>query len=222
MRAIINRVTLRRTDRDISADRAFGGGVLSAAIALAMLLFLSPLMIAVALLVYLEDGGPILFGHERIGHGGRRFKVLKFRTMVVDAEARLERLLAADPQVRREWNRFHKLQNDPRITTIGRFLRKSSLDELPQLFNVVRGDMSFVGPRPIVDAEICKYGRFYTEYCSRRPGITGLWQASGRNDTSYRRRVAMDVLYSRRASPMLDLRIVLMTVPAVLKAKGSY
>ena len=195
---------------------------LEIAAALALLAFLAPLLLTVALLVYAGDRGPIFFGHWRIGRDGRHFKVLKFRTMVTDAEARLAAILAVDPVARSSWERDYKLRRDPRITLIGRFLRKASIDELPQLLNVVRGEMSFVGPRPIVQAEVSKYGRFYGHYCSVRPGITGLWQVSGRNDTSYRRRVAMDVIYSRRSCLMFDVRIMLMTLPAVCRWRGSY
>jgi exopolysaccharide production protein ExoY len=186
------------------------------------LAFFGPLMLLIAATIYACDPGPILFAQRRIGHRGRRFGCFKFRSMVVDAEARLAELLAADPVAREEWGRDHKLRNDPRITLIGGILRKSSLDELPQLLNVLRGDMSIVGPRPIVDAEVTRYGRYFMHYCLVRPGITGLWQVSGRNDVSYRRRVAFDVMYSRRQSMILDLRIIAMTVPSVLRARGSY
>ena len=223
LQATIDRAAARHALRQTATRRAFSwGAMLEISIALLLLLFLAPWMIVVALIVHLQDSGPIFFAHRRIGMDGRPFNVLKFRTMVVDAEVRLQRHLATDPEARRDWLLYHKLREDPRITAIGGFLRKSSIDELPQLINVVRRDMSFIGPRPIVAAEIAKYGRFYREYCSVRPGITGLWQVSGRNDTSYRRRVAMDVLYSRRASPMLNVQLALLTVPAVLRWKGSY
>ena len=191
-------------------------------IAAVALLFFAPLMIAIALSVYAADPGPIFFAQRRIGRGGRMFRCLKFRTMATDAEARLQELLRTDPAARAEWDRDHKLRNDPRIVGIGSFLRKSSLDELPQLFNVLKGEMSLVGPRPIVEAEARRYGRYIAQYCSVRPGITGLWQVSGRNDTTYRRRVAMDVAYSRRRNAAMDIRILAVTVPSVLRAKGSY
>ena len=192
------------------------------AAALALLLFFAPLMIAVAMAVFVQDGGPMIFAHQRIGRGGRLFPVLKFRSMATDAPARLQHLLDTDPEVRAQWERDHKLRNDPRVTPLGEFLRRSSLDELPQLFNVLRGEMSLVGPRPIVQAEAYRYGRRIRDYCSVRPGITGLWQVSGRNDTSYKRRIAIDVLYCRRKSLLLDVQILLMTVPAVLLRRGSY
>ena len=191
-------------------------------VALAVILFTAPLLIVIALGVKLHDGGPALFGHERIGRGGRMFRCMKFRSMVVDADARLAALLAADPQARAEWARDFKLKRDPRITPLGDFLRRSSLDELPQLFNVLRGDMSIVGPRPIVRSEAARYGARFESYCAVRPGITGLWQVSGRNDVSYRRRVAMDAVYARSKCLSWDVKILLLTVPAVFLAKGSY
>jgi lipopolysaccharide/colanic/teichoic acid biosynthesis glycosyltransferase len=191
-------------------------------IAVMALVFLAPLMLLIAGAIYLQDGGKPIFKHQRIGFNGRRFYCLKFRSMVVDADVRLQRLLASDDAARQEWARDQKLRNDPRITWLGRFLRSSSCDELPQLINVIRGEMSIVGPRPIVEAEIVRYGRRFRSYCSVRPGITGLWQVSGRNDTSYRRRVALDHAYSRMNSLGLYLFIIVATIPAVLMKKGSY
>ncbi len=195
--------------------------VLDLVIAALALIFAAPLFLAVAVMVRLSDRGPALFGHERIGRGGRPFKCLKFRSMVIDADQRLAALLATDPAARREWDRDHKLRVDPRITSVGDFLRRSSLDELPQLINVLRGEMSIVGPRPIVAAEVPRYGARFHWYCQVRPGITGLWQVSGRNDTTYRRRVALDTIYARHKNLAWDLQIVFLTVPAVLLAKGS-
>lgn len=191
-------------------------------IALAVLIFVAPLMIVVAIAIKVQDGGPIFFGHSRIGYEGRSFRCWKFRSMVVDAEARLAALLAADAEARREWNEDQKLRRDPRVTMLGRFLRVSSVDELPQLFNVLSGEMSLVGPRPIVTAEVARYGSRFNHYCSVRPGITGLWQVSGRNDTSYRTRVALDCLYARRRNLGLDTAVLARTVPAVLLRRGSY
>ncbi len=190
-------------------------------VCLAAVIFLAPLLLTLALLIFLQDGGPPFFGHQRIGKYGRRFSCLKFRSMAPDAEDRLAKLLKSDPVAREQWRRDHKLKDDPRITPIGRFLRKSSLDEIPQLFNVLQGDMSLVGPRPIVAAEIPRYRRFYADYCSIRPGVTGLWQVSGRNETNYRRRVALDVIYVKRRSPALYLAVLLATVPAVLSRRGA-
>lgn len=195
---------------------------LDVVLAMSLLIFLAPLMLLIAVVIWAGDGGWPLFGHRRIGRNGVAFPCLKFRSMVPDAEARLERLLAADPQARREWQTDHKLRNDPRITPLGGFLRKSSLDELPQLINVLRGEMSMVGPRPIVESEIRRYGHGFKHYCAVRPGITGLWQVSGRNNLSYRRRVALDRLYVRSRSLAGDIGIMALTLPAVLTRNGSY
>ena len=191
-------------------------------IASAVLIFLAPLLLLVAALVFIVDPGPIFFAHRRLGRDGRTFPCLKFRSMVVDSEQRLKELLATSEDARAEWARDFKLRRDPRITPIGNFLRKTSIDELPQLLNVLRGEMSIVGPRPIVAGEIERYGRYFADYSRVKPGITGLWQVSGRNNVHYRRRVALDVTYARNKSLALDLRILMMTVPAVLLAKGSY
>lgn len=180
-----------------------------------------PLLILVSVLIKIQDGGPILFVQERVGRGGSRFRCYKFRSMRPDAEAYLAKLLAAQPHLRKEWALGHKLKVDPRITPLGEFLRKSSLDELPQLFNIVKGDMSLVGPRPIVEAEAEKYGRWYPFYLSVRPGLTGLWQVSGRSNVSYRRRVAMDRFYVQTRSTKFYIWIVLATIPAVLFRRGS-
>ena len=190
-------------------------------LSLLALLFLAPIFLFIAVVVRLQDGGPALFSHGRLGEGGRRFKCLKFRSMRTDADERLHQLLASDPQARIEWARDHKLRQDPRITPLGVFLRRSSLDELPQFLNVLRGEMSLVGPRPIVEAEIPRYGHYFGHYCANKPGITGLWQISGRNDVGYRRRVAMDVIYARRRSLGLYLWILLATAPAVLLRRGA-
>ena len=187
-----------------------------------ILLVAAPVLLTIALLVWMTDGGPAFFSQPRIGRDGRHFRCLKFRSMCVDADVRLAKLLASDETARREWQADHKLRVDPRITRLGQFLRKTSLDETPQLINVLRGEMSLVGPRPIVDAEIPRYGRRFSAYCAQRPGITGLWQVSGRNDVSYRRRVALDTTYSARKSLALDMRILVATVPAVLLRRGSY
>jgi lipopolysaccharide/colanic/teichoic acid biosynthesis glycosyltransferase len=192
----------------------FGAAALLAALAVPLGL--------IALLVR-ADGGPALFAHRRVGRGGVPFRCLKFRTMVPDAEARLAALLEADPAARAEWEATRKLRHDPRITRIGRFLRASSLDELPQLINVLRGEMSLVGPRPVPEAELAAcYGAAAEHYKAVRPGITGLWQVSGRNDTSYADRVALDVAYVTRPSLREDLRILLRTPAAVLFRRGAY
>lgn len=208
----------------VASDQAWFdlGRFLDVTIAVVLLVFFLPLFLAIGLMICAQDGGPAVFKHVRIGQGGRRFGCLKFRSMVVDADERLGRFLAQNPAAMAEWRRDHKLRNDPRITAFGRFLRKSSFDELPQLWNVLCGEMSLVGPRPIVDSERERYGRSFPAYCAVKPGITGLWQVSGRNDVSYQRRVAMDRLYARRRGSILYLQILIMTVPAVLLRRGSY
>jgi exopolysaccharide production protein ExoY len=183
---------------------------------------LLPVITLICLAITAQDGGSPFFVHRRIGRGGRMFPCLKLRTMVRDSEDRLRRHLEADSAALAEWALDQKLRNDPRITPLGLFLRKSSLDELPQLLNVVWGHMSLVGPRPIVPAEAVRYGRYMEFYCNVRPGITGLWQVSGRNDISYRRRVAMDTVYSRTHSVGGDIWIMVRTVPAVFASKGSF
>ena len=203
------------------AGRFNGEYFIHAALALLIILFFLPVMALVAAAVALQDGGPVIFAHKRIGRNGQPFLCYKFRSMRVDAEARLAELLAADPAAREEWARDHKLRRDPRVTPLGDFLRRSSLDELPQFFNVLRGEMSLVGPRPIVEAERVKYGRRFQHYCAVKPGITGLWQISGRNDVSYRTRVALDTCYAKNKNLGLDLYILVMTVPSVLRARGS-
>jgi lipopolysaccharide/colanic/teichoic acid biosynthesis glycosyltransferase len=210
------RVDVHGPRRREAADRLF-----DTVLAVALLLFVAPLMLVIAALVAAQDGGSPIFAHLRVGRGGRPFPCLKFRSMVRDADQQLAALLAADPRARAEWARDHKLRDDPRVTRLGRVLRPLGLDELPQLFNVLRGEMSMVGPRPIVEAEAVRYGRHFARYCAVRPGITGLWQVSGRNDVSYRRRVVMDVAYARSKSVWTDAAILVATVPAVLTRRGS-
>lgn len=195
---------------------------LDVAFAVTAIIFFLPMLILISISIKIQDGGPILFSQERIGKGGARFRCHKFRSMRPDAEAYLAKLLASQPRLREEWMFNHKLKVDPRITVLGDFLRRSSLDELPQLFNILKGDMSLVGPRPIVEAEAARYGRWFRFYLAVKPGLTGLWQVSGRNDVSYRRRVAMDRLYVQKRSMKRYVWIVLATVPAVLLRRGSY
>ncbi|WP_371328180.1 sugar transferase [Novosphingobium sp. NDB2Meth1] len=195
--------------------------VLDIAVAATALLLLLPVLLAIALAIKLLDPGPLFFAHQRLGQGGRPFRCLKFRSMTVDAGERLSRLLEADPAARAEWAETHKLRCDPRITPLGRFLRRSCLDELPQLFNVLRGEMSLVGPRPITTAEVVRYGRYFAVYCSMKPGITGLWQVKREDATSYRRRVAFDLAYARSRSLVLNCTILLLTVPSVLRGQGA-
>jgi Undecaprenyl-phosphate galactose phosphotransferase WbaP len=185
-------------------------------------LIASPLLLFIAAAIRWSSPGPILYSQERIGRHGRRFRAWKFRTMVPNADQVLKELLEKDPALRAEWEADHKLKNDPRITWIGRFLRKTSLDELPQLWNIFRGEMSLVGPRPIVEAEIEKYGEYYEQYAAVTPGLTGLWQISGRNKTTYQERIEYDAYYVRNWSLWLDLHILISTVRVVLLREGAF
>ena len=195
---------------------------LDLAISIPALIFLMPFMIFAAIMVRLADGGPAIFSQERIGLGGNTFRCLKFRSMIMNSQEVLQEVLANDPVAAAEWAADQKLRNDPRITKIGAFLRKTSLDELPQLINVIRGEMSIVGPRPIIREEIPRYGSAFTDYKSVRPGLTGLWQISGRNDTTYPERVELDRTYARTHSVLGDLGIILRTVPEVLNTRGAF
>jgi Undecaprenyl-phosphate galactose phosphotransferase WbaP len=185
-------------------------------------IILMPLFFYLAVAVKMSSRGPIIYGHERIGRYGHRFKAWKFRTMFQDANLVLDQFLEENPDMKEEWERDHKLRYDPRITRIGRFLRKTSLDELPQLWNVILGDMSLVGPRPIVTSEIEKYGPYFGLYTMVKPGITGLWQVSGRNNTTYEERVQLDAYYVRNWSPWVDAFLLLKTIRIVLFARGAY
>lgn len=189
--------------------------------ALAALLFFLPLFILIGGLMLIGEGRPLFFGHERVGKGGKRFRCLKFRTMALDADKRLAALLAEDPDARAQWETHRKLYDDPRITCLGELLRKSSLDELPQFWNVLRGDMALVGPRPIVEDEARHYGEHYADYLSVKPGLTGIWQVSGRSDVRYADRVALDVDYIRNRSFLGDLGIMAKTVRVVLSRAGA-
>ncbi len=187
-----------------------------------LLLLTLPAFLVIAALVKM-DGGNAFYAHPRVGRGGHLFGCLKFRSMVMDADRRLAELLASNPRARAEWEASRKLKNDPRVTLVGRFLRATSLDELPQLINVLKGEMSLVGPRPVQAAELTThYGASAAHYLSVRPGITGPWQVSGRSDVSYAQRVAMDVAYATHPSLTQDIRILLRTPVAVLARRGAY
>ncbi len=209
--------------RQVSAEaRRIAKRAVDIAASLVLLALLAPLFLAIATLIRC-DGGSALYSHRRIGRGGAGFGCLKFRSMVMDADLRLATHLAAHPEAAAEWAARRKLQNDPRITAIGGFLRRTSLDELPQLINVLRGEMSLVGPRPVVADELrTHYGRAgAAAYLAVTPGITGLWQVSGRSGTSYAERVALDMRYAERLSLKRDLGILLRTIPAVLARRGA-
>lgn len=185
------------------------------------LLAFAPLILGLALVVFASDRSNPFFSHTRVGKDGRRFGCLKLRSMVVGAEAKLAALLKSDPVAAAEWAETQKLENDPRVTGFGRFLRRSSLDELPQLLNVLKGEMSLVGPRPVTEDEIKRYGASAVSYMRVRPGLTGMWQTMGRNDLSYADRVQLDVDYERSLGFLLDIKIIVMTAFAILRATGK-
>lgn len=184
---------------------------------------ISPLLIYIAYRIKKEDPGPIFFAHERIGKNGKPFPCYKFRSMVTNSQEMLQQYLADNPAAKEEWEREFKLKNDPRVTPIGKMLRRTSLDELPQIFNVLRGEMSLVGPRPVIQEELDKYyGETAKLYCTVKPGITGLWQVSGRSDTTYDERVAMDESYINNRSLLGDIVILWKTIGVVALKKGAY
>lgn len=190
---------------------------------LTVLITLAPLFLLLMLLIRLFSRGPSIYSHERIGRGGKPFHCYKFRTMYSDADARLKELLKTDSALQKEWNASRKLKNDPRITPIGNWLRKTSLDELPQFWNVLKGDLSVVGPRPVVQEEVLLYlGTKASKILSVRPGLTGLWQVSGRSDTSYSRRIQLDEEYIDTHSFFLDIKLILKTIPSMILSKGAY
>ncbi|HDK5191168.1 TPA: undecaprenyl-phosphate galactose phosphotransferase WbaP, partial [Klebsiella pneumoniae] len=186
-----------------------------------IIFILSPLLLYICKKVK-QDGGPAIYGHERIGKGGKPFKCLKFRSMVIDSKQVLDNLLKEDEEAKKEWEATFKLKNDPRITKIGKFLRRTSLDELPQLFNVLKGDMSLVGPRPIITAELERYNEEVDYYLLSKPGMTGLWQVSGRSDVDYETRVYLDAWYVKNWSMWNDVAILFKTIGVVLKRDGAY
>ena len=185
-------------------------------------LMISPVLLVIAIMVGIDNRGRIIFAHKRVGTAGKKFPCYKFQTMIPNAEEKLKEYLAENPAAKREWEETFKLTNDPRVTKLGSFLRRTSLDELPQLWNVIRGEMSLVGPRPIVQAEVERYGKNIREYYMVPPGITGMWQVSGRSDTTYPERVAMDTWYVRNWSVWIDIMYLFKTVKAVLQSKGAY
>jgi exopolysaccharide production protein ExoY len=191
-------------------------------LALGGIILLIPFFVICYVAIACFSPGPVLFRHKRVGFNGRQFYCLKFRTMAIDAAERLRRHLEENPAAAAEWLATRKLRNDPRVTAIGALLRKSSLDELPQLFNVLKGDMSIVGPRPVTDEELGRYSEAINAYYACRPGITGLWQVSGRSTTTFQRRVVLDNYYAHHWSMLLDAKIIMATVPAVCFADTAY
>ena len=196
--------------------------VIDIVLAVSGIILLAPLLIICFVVTVATSPGPALFRHKRVGFNGKYFDCLKFRTMVTDAPERLRKLLDSDPVAAAEWAANRKLRHDPRVTAIGDILRRSSLDELPQLFNVLKGDMSIVGPRPVTAEELVKYSGAIDAYLSCRPGITGLWQVSGRSTTTYSKRVACDAFYAREWSMALDAKIVIVTIPSLLLSESAY
>ena len=193
---------------------------------ISLILFAAPFIIlaflVITVLIKLDSPGPVFYRQRRIGRFGRKFHIYKFRTMVQNADQNLQNYLDSSPELKAQWLATHKLKKDPRVTRLGSMLRRLSLDELPQIWNISIGDMSWIGPRPIVDAEVEKYGKCFDLYIQVRPGLTGLWQVSGRNNTTYERRVELDEYYIRNRSLKLDLQILWKTVSVVLKKDGAY
>ncbi len=224
IRLLLARVVVPRRRTTVSGgslvDRAYTW--LNQATALVLILLLAPVFAYVAWRIWREDGAPLTFAHYRVGQRGQLFRCFKFRSMVRNADVVLAALLASSPEARAEWARDQKLRDDPRITAIGAFLRKTSLDELPQLFNILRGEMHLVGPRPVTVPELVRYGSRKRHYLSVRPGLTGLWQVSGRNNTTYQARVQFDADYVERRNPLVDLWIVARTVKVLLTREGAH
>jgi Undecaprenyl-phosphate galactose phosphotransferase WbaP len=192
------------------------------AISVIAMIVLAPLFLVLAVAIKLTSPGPVFYGHQRVGKGNTRFKAWKFRTMVLNAEQLIEDYLEKHPEHREEWLRDHKIKNDPRVTPLGRWMRKWSVDELPQVWNVLWGEMSAVGPRPIVENEIETYGEHFETFCTVLPGMTGLWQVSGRNDTTFEERIQLGMYYIHHWSPWLDMYLLFRTVKTVLFTKGAY
>lgn len=217
--------TASKSDQRASIPQPIGKSskrIVDVILASTALVLLSPLLLLVAIIVKLSDGGPVFYSHSRIGLGGASFKCLKFRTMRPNAGAQLAELLKVNPEAKIEWEATRKLKSDPRVTVVGGILRESSIDELPQLINIVRGEMSLVGPRPITAEELPLYGEHVSSYMAGRPGLTGHWQISGRSDVSYQQRVRLDVQYLQNWSLAWDLVIIAKTVPVLFSHRGSY
>jgi lipopolysaccharide/colanic/teichoic acid biosynthesis glycosyltransferase len=209
-----------------SPMRLFSYRVVKRAIDICLVLLFSPILlllhVVIAIAIRIDSPGAVFFGHRRIRRSGEFFTMWKFRTMCVKSSEVLEQYLRTNPEARAEWRQCHKLRNDPRVTRVGRFLRRTSLDELPQIWNVLNGTMSMVGPRPIVSAEVEKYGDSFADFCLVKPGITGLWQTSGRSNTSYSERVRLDRTYAQTWSLSADLKILAKTPLSVFDQHGAY
>lgn len=210
--------SLEIEERHLPLKRAF-----DIAFSVFALLFFFPLFLGLAIIIRLTSKGPAIYAHERIGRGGKTFRCFKFRSMYADSDERLKELLKNNPEMKEEWDRSHKLKNDPRITPIGKFIRKTSLDEFPQFLNVLKGDLSVVGPRPVVRAEVNKHLKEKApKILSVRPGLTGIWQVSGRSNTTYAERIMMDEAYIDSHNLWLDIKLIAKTVPAMLSKRGAY
>ena len=223
--------SLTEARRDLRLDSSAGSAkplglttkrTIDIILALSGIILLAPLLIICVVLTIATSPGPALFRHRRVGLGGRYFDCLKFRTMAMDAPERLRQLLETDPASAAEWDATRKLRHDPRVTAMGEILRRSSLDELPQLFNVLKGEMSIVGPRPVTEEELEKYSSSVGAYLACRPGITGLWQVSGRSTTTYSKRVECDAYYAYNWSIALDAKILVLTIPALLFSSDAF
>lgn len=193
------------------------------AFSLSALLFCLPIFLLISLAIRISSKGRAIYSHERMGRGGKSFRCYKFRSMYANADQRLHQLLEQNPELKKEWDATRKLKKDPRITPVGKFLRKTSLDELPQFWNVLKGDLSIVGPRPVVQEELLHFfGEKAYKILSMRPGLTCIWQVSGRNDTSYSKRVQLDEHYVDNHSLLLDLKLILKTIPSMIFSRGAY
>lgn len=214
------------SSKTISHDRSVPYSPMTRVFDVTLILLALPFILFVfliiSIMIVLDSRGGVIYKQTRIGKGGLKFKAYKFRTMVLDADQVLQRYLDDSPELKAEWLATHKLKRDPRVTRVGAILRKVSLDEMPQFWNILKGDMSLIGPRPIVEAEIEKYGGCFDLYKQARPGLTGLWQVSGRSDTSYMQRVELDEFYLLNRNFKLDIQILLKTVYVVLSRKGAY
>ena len=206
-----------------TTNRNFNGRMGKGGIAILLCMpFILPIFIILSLLVKITSRGPIFYAHKRVGKNGKEIKCWKFRSMCINSQEMLEKILATDPVRQAEWEKDRKFQDDPRVTKFGKFLRRTSLDELPQLINILLGDMSLVGPRPVTEPELVKYGEYKDYVLSVVPGLTGMWQVSGRSDTGYEERISLDTYYIQNWSIFLDIWILIKTVRVVINGKGAY
>lgn len=216
--AVLDTVILKNNIQHFPMKRSF-----DIVFSLSVLIFFSPIFLLIGLFVFFDSPGPIFYAHKRVGRGGKKIHCWKFRTMRPNADKILKKMLNQSVQLKREWDQFYKLKNDPRITRLGKFLRKTSLDELPQFYNVLKGDLSVVGPRPVVTEEVEKYyGHKAIKILSIRPGLTGIWQTSGRNQVSFSKRIELEEEYVDTHNFFKDLYLIAKTIPVMLFAKGAF